>query len=342
MPQSMTVRPARVQKGQPVPLNPGQQRIARMIVGLAESKGIPRRRALELAAAAYAESGLNPRATNRSSGAAGLFQLLSGGYRSRADRLGGLYDPRANTLAILPDYQRYWQQHPNAAPGDAGRDVERSGMGSSFYSRPLGLLNSIGGAVASEQGPPPALPLSGGPAAPAPDLRQQLALMLARGGRLDLVGLAARVRAQQTAQPAPPPPGLPAAATLAGAAAGAAGKIIGLPGQGTHTLGNWESDRAVDEALPKGTPIRAPFDGVIGSQFGSLGKGGRFAGLRVHILGKRDEAYLAHLEKFAPGIAPGAHVRRGQIIGYSGSANGVPHLHEALRRGDPRSIVPLT
>jgi len=48
------------------------------------------------------------------------------------------------------------------------------------------------------------------------------------------------------------------------------------------------------------------------------------------------------LEKFAPGIAPGARVRRGQIIGYSGSANGVAHLHEALRRGNPRSLVPLT
>ena len=46
-------------------------------------------------------------------------------------------------------------------------------------------------------------------------------------------------------------------------------KIIGTPHSGTHTLGNWESDNAVDIAMPVGTAIRAPADGVIGSQIGS-------------------------------------------------------------------------
>jgi len=116
------------------------------------------------------------------------------------------------------------------------------------------------------------------------------------------------------------------------------GKIIGTPYSGTHTLGNWESDNAVDVSVPIGTPIRAPFSGTIGSQFGSLGEGGRFAGLRMHVVGRGNEAYLAHLSKMAPGIKPGARVRAGQIVGYSGEANGVPHLHFGLERGNPLSL----
>jgi peptidoglycan LD-endopeptidase LytH len=120
------------------------------------------------------------------------------------------------------------------------------------------------------------------------------------------------------------------------------GKIIGTPFHGTHTLGNWESDRAIDVAAPVGTPVRAPFGGFIGSQFGSLGAspGSRFAGLRLHVQAPTgQEWYGAHLSRFAPGIRPGRRVKPGQLIGYSGSAAGVGHLHEALNWGDPFSLV---
>jgi murein DD-endopeptidase MepM/ murein hydrolase activator NlpD len=119
------------------------------------------------------------------------------------------------------------------------------------------------------------------------------------------------------------------------------GKVIGTPYAGTHTLGNWESDRAIDVAVPVGTPVYSPLGGVIGSQFGSLGagEGSRFAGLRLHVASPEEEWYGAHLSRFAPGIKPGRRVRPGQLLGYSGSASGVAHLHEALRRGDPYSLV---
>jgi murein DD-endopeptidase MepM/ murein hydrolase activator NlpD len=120
----------------------------------------------------------------------------------------------------------------------------------------------------------------------------------------------------------------------------ATGKIIGTPGKGTHTLGNWESDRALDIALKMGSPIYAPFSGVVGQQFGALGSADpRFAGLRLHVVGPTNEWYGAHLSRFAPGIHPGVRVTPGELLGYSGVANGVAHLHEALKYGDPYGLL---
>lgn len=148
-----------------------------------------------------------------------------------------------------------------------------------------------------------------------------------------------RIPTQQAAKAGPPPvPG--AILTNKGWYHPAVGKIIGTPGSGTHTLGNWESDRALDIALKFGTPVRSPFGGVVGSQFGSLGGGsGRFGGLRLHVASPQNEWYGAHLSRFAPGIKPGVRVRPGQIVGYSGSASGVEHLHEGLKYGDPYKLI---
>jgi murein DD-endopeptidase MepM/ murein hydrolase activator NlpD len=123
-------------------------------------------------------------------------------------------------------------------------------------------------------------------------------------------------------------------------------KLIGVPYQGTHAKAfnvrggsdNWESENAVDVAVPIGTPIRAVASGTIGTRFGSLGSGGRFAGLRLHLQTDGNDFYYAHLSKFAPGIKPGTRVQAGQIIGYSGEANGVAHLHLATATGTPESI----
>lgn len=128
--------------------------------------------------------------------------------------------------------------------------------------------------------------------------------------------------------------------TQRGASRPISGKIIGTPHHGTHTLGNWESDNAVDVAMPVGTPIYAPMAGTIGQQFGQMGaKGSRFEGIRMHLLSPQDELYLAHLSRVAKGIAPGAHVTQGQLLGYSGSASGVGHLHLGARNDDAASYV---
>lgn len=115
------------------------------------------------------------------------------------------------------------------------------------------------------------------------------------------------------------------------------GKLIGSPNSGTHTLGNWQSDNAVDIAVPVGTPVYAVRDGVIGSRIGSLGKGGRFAGLRLTLAGGGNAYYYAHLSKLV--VKAGQKVRAGQLLGYSGSANGVAHLHFGVENGSPYDVV---
>lgn len=183
-------------------LNPQQAQVGRMLYTLAVQRGVPPQRAREFVSAALAESGLRPGAVNAKSGAGGLFQLLSPGYRQRAQQLGGIQNPRANALAILPDYQRYWQQHPHAAPGEAGAGVERSGQGAGFYSRGLSQLGNLGGGPRPVPSPAQAPP--GAPAAPGP---QQTGLALIQAlqpgpqhGDYSAVFQAVQQRAQAHAQ----------------------------------------------------------------------------------------------------------------------------------------------
>jgi len=118
-------------------------------------------------------------------------------------------------------------------------------------------------------------------------------------------------------------------------------RVIGLPYQGTHGKAfnirggsdNWESENAVDFSVPVGTPLYAIESGTVGSQIGSLGQGGRFAGLRLHLQSAGNEWYYAHLSRLA--VRAGQYVRKGQLLGWSGEANGVPHLHLAQRSGTP-------
>src|SRR3990172_11800326 len=51
------------------------------------------------------------------------------------------------------------------------------------------------------------------------------------------------------------------------------GRFIGSPYSGTHMLGNWQSDNAVDISVPRGTKVIAVEKGIVNSRIGSLGKG---------------------------------------------------------------------
>lgn len=124
---------------------------------------------------------------------------------------------------------------------------------------------------------------------------------------------------------------------------GRPGTLIGWPGIGTHSWrnspNNWESDNAVDIRIPPGTPVIAYKSGQIGARIGPLeASDPRFAGSRLHLhTNDGNEFYYAHLSKLT--VHAHQSVKAGDVLGYSGSANGVPHLHWASRVGNPVQML---
>ena len=97
----------------------------------------------------------------------------------------------------------------------------------------------------------------------------------------------------------------------------------------THGSYNWQSIWAVDLEVPIGTPVYAAFSGTIVTVHS--GQTGRFAGIAVGLdSGRGLAAYYAHLS--AVDVTPGQSVVAGQVIGATGEADGVDHLHFALGR----------
>jgi peptidoglycan LD-endopeptidase LytH len=93
---------------------------------------------------------------------------------------------------------------------------------------------------------------------------------------------------------------------------------------------------AIDIMAPEGTPVMAAADGTVEKLFDS-GGGGITAYVRSP--DSRWTYYYAHLQGYAPGLAEGQRVKRGQVIGrvgHTGNANAVgPHLHFAINRMQP-------
>ncbi|MBS0523154.1 MAG: M23 family metallopeptidase [Proteobacteria bacterium] len=95
----------------------------------------------------------------------------------------------------------------------------------------------------------------------------------------------------------------------------------------------------VDLAVPIGTPVYAASDGVIE-------KVGPYAGYGNYVRIEHGDGLATaygHLSRFAPGIKPGVHVSRGELVAFSGSTGRStgPHLHfEVLTDGRP--VDPLT
>jgi murein DD-endopeptidase MepM/ murein hydrolase activator NlpD len=88
---------------------------------------------------------------------------------------------------------------------------------------------------------------------------------------------------------------------------------------------------------PEGTPVLAATPGTVEKLFFSDGGGGNTIYIRSD--DGRWIYYYAHLSSYAPGLAEGQRVKRGQVIGRVGhtgnaSASG-PHLHFAINRMEP-------
>lgn len=86
------------------------------------------------------------------------------------------------------------------------------------------------------------------------------------------------------------------------------------------------------------------FRANIGSNIVATGKGvvkyaglkGTFGRLLIIDHGYGYESYYAHLSSFAKGIKPGAKVKRGDLVGFSGQSGMVegPHLHYEVHKSD--------
>jgi murein DD-endopeptidase MepM/ murein hydrolase activator NlpD len=121
--------------------------------------------------------------------------------------------------------------------------------------------------------------------------------------------------------------------------------LIPVEGVAAHALrdtfnegrdGNHRGHEAIDIAAPTGTPVLAADDGRIAKLF--LSKPG---GITVYEFntGSTLAYYYAHLDRYAPGLAEGQAIRRGQVIGYVGTTGNAPpnapHLHFAIFRLGP-------
>ena len=88
---------------------------------------------------------------------------------------------------------------------------------------------------------------------------------------------------------------------------------------------------AIDIPAPRGTPVIAVDDGRVVKLFNS-----KPGGLTVYQFDPDEKVayYYAHLDRYAPGLAEGRQLKRGDLVGYVGSTGNAnpaaPHLHFAI------------
>ncbi|MDQ4132151.1 MAG: M23 family metallopeptidase [Actinomycetota bacterium] len=112
---------------------------------------------------------------------------------------------------------------------------------------------------------------------------------------------------------------------------------------------DWHAPRGTPEAprlhmgtdvfAAYGTPVRAPFDGVVTHSDGGLGG-------KAVTLTTRDGTYyyMAHLAAFAPDVPNGSSVKQGDIVGLNGDSGnavgGSPHVHFEIHPGGGAAVNP--
>jgi len=106
----------------------------------------------------------------------------------------------------------------------------------------------------------------------------------------------------------------------------------------TEKRGGGRAHEALDIMAPRGTPVLSADDGRVAKLFTS-----KPGGLTIYVLSPdgRFMHYYAHLDHYRDGLAEGAAVRKGDVIGYVGSTGdaspNAPHLHYAIARvADPK------
>jgi murein DD-endopeptidase MepM/ murein hydrolase activator NlpD len=102
----------------------------------------------------------------------------------------------------------------------------------------------------------------------------------------------------------------------------------------TQSRAGGRPHNAIDIMAPRGTPVIAAAPGTVEKLYFSQGGGGITAYVRSP--DRRWIFYYAHLDRYAPGLAEGQVLERGDpigTVGHSGNANPAgPHLHFAVHR----------
>lgn len=99
--------------------------------------------------------------------------------------------------------------------------------------------------------------------------------------------------------------------------------------------------KGVDVVVSTGTPVYATGDGVIKEAGYNTGGFGNHVVIEHRAAGYR--TLYAHLSKIPTNITPGRIVKRGELIGYSGSTgrSQAPHLHYEVHTLDEQVLNPL-
>jgi len=94
--------------------------------------------------------------------------------------------------------------------------------------------------------------------------------------------------------------------------------------------------KGLDMFAAMGTPVRAPFDGILKFTDGAVG------GMAAYVtMPDGTYVYMAHLSAYGPGKSTGQTVKQGEIVGFVGDSGdargGAPHVHLQLhpKGGDP-------
>jgi murein DD-endopeptidase MepM/ murein hydrolase activator NlpD len=164
-------------------------------------------------------------------------------------------------------------------------------------------------------------------------MKSAVALALFATWSLLAAGCQGRPSQQATASVPPPPPSASTTALPASAVTGLLIPVAGVLPQDlvdtyTQARAAGHVHDAIDIMAPRGTPVIAANDGTVVKLFTSVR-----GGLTVYQFAPQGKIvyYYAHLDRYAPGLAEGQQLHRGDPIGVVGSTGNAsadaPHLH---------------
>ncbi|MCL2012584.1 MAG: M23 family metallopeptidase [Cystobacterineae bacterium] len=109
----------------------------------------------------------------------------------------------------------------------------------------------------------------------------------------------------------------------------------------TSLLNDGRRHQGVDFKVPAGTPVKAPFEGMVVRKNWNFRVNGN--SLEILETGGRRRCIFLHLDDLPSTIRPGQAVRKGQVVAHSGNSGRsfAPHLHYQLMDDNNRVLNPF-